>query len=146
MHADADSWLYFDRRKGGGIRHNGDFINPGFVEKVIAQHPQVEDVFVYGVPARNADPGEKEVVAAIVPRYRSTFDPSSVFSTCESDLEANFVPSFLHLVREIPKTAAEKPQERLLLEAFSEDSEDVLSRYRVTGNRASRSKDKVSSG
>ena len=27
-------WLYFDYRKGGGIRRSGDFVNPGFVEKV----------------------------------------------------------------------------------------------------------------
>ena len=128
MHADAGGWLYFDCRKGGEIRRNGDFINPGFVEKVIAEHPQVDDVFVYGVPARNASPGEKDVVAAIVPRRRSTFDADSVFSKCESELEANFVPSYLHLVSEIPKTASEKPQERFLLEAFSKDSEDVISR------------------
>lgn len=126
MHADADGWLYFDCRKGGGIRRNGDFINPGFVEKVVAQHPQVGDVFVYGVPARNASPGEKDVVAAIVPRDRGTFDADSVFSKCKSELEANFMPSYLQLVTEIPKTASEKPQERFLLEAFSEDSEDVI--------------------
>jgi crotonobetaine/carnitine-CoA ligase len=66
-HADQDGWLYFDYRRGGGIRHNGDFINPGFVEKVIAEDPQVDDVFVFGVPAASGAPGESDVVAAIVP-------------------------------------------------------------------------------
>jgi crotonobetaine/carnitine-CoA ligase len=74
-HRDADGWLYFDYRKGGGIRHNGDFVNAGFVEKVIAEHPAVSDVFVYGVPAASGAPGEKDVVAAIVPAPGVPFDP-----------------------------------------------------------------------
>ncbi len=117
-HRDEDGWFYFDYRKGGGIRHNGDFVNPGFVEKVVAEHPQVTDVFVYGVPAASGAPGEKDVVAAVVPTDPDTFDPASVFASCRLGLEGNFVPSFLQVVDEIPKTASEKPQERLLLERF----------------------------
>lgn len=128
MHTDDAGWMFFDSRKGGGIRRNGDFINTGFVEKVLAEHPQVDDVFVYGVPAKNGTPGEKDVVAAIVSHDRSTFDAESVFEKCKSDLEANFVPSYLHLVDAIPKTASEKPQERFLLDMFSEDSDDVITR------------------
>ena len=48
-HRDADGWFYFLYRKGGGIRHNGDFVNPAFVEKELAEHPAIDDVFVYGV-------------------------------------------------------------------------------------------------
>ncbi|RMD84428.1 MAG: ATP-dependent acyl-CoA ligase, partial [Candidatus Dadabacteria bacterium] len=66
-HRDEEGWFYFDYRKGGGIRHNGDFILPSYVEKVIAEHPIVTDVFVYGVPAASGAPGEKDVVAAVVP-------------------------------------------------------------------------------
>ena len=79
-HRDAEGWLFFDYRKGGGIRHNGDFINPGFVEKVIAEHPSVSDVFVYGVPAASGSPGEKDAVAAIVPVPGVRFDPADVFA------------------------------------------------------------------
>ncbi len=118
-HSDADGWLYFDYRKGGGIRHNGDFINPGFVEKVVAEDAQVDDVFVFGVPAASGAPGEKDVVAAIVPVDQAGFDPVAVFRTCRAGLEPNFVPSYLLVVDEIPKTASEKPLERLLVEAFA---------------------------
>jgi crotonobetaine/carnitine-CoA ligase len=125
-HADAEGWLFFDYRKGGGIRRHGDFINPGFVEKVIAEHPEVSDVFVYGVPAKTGAPGEKDVVAAIVPYPGGTIDPGSVFETCRKGLEANFVPSYLQVVDEIPKTASEKPQERFLLERFDPEAENVF--------------------
>lgn len=124
-HRDEDGWLYFDFRKGGGIRHNGDFINPGFVEKVLAEDPQVTDVFVYGVPAASGAPGERDVVGAVVPLDASTFDAQKVFERCRQELEANFVPSYLQVVDEIPKTASEKPQERFLLERFAPDAEGV---------------------
>ena len=47
------------------------------------------------------------------------FSPAEVFAACRKALEANFVPSYLQVVDEIPKTASEKPQERFLLEAFA---------------------------
>ncbi|CAG0969532.1 fatty-acyl-CoA synthase [Myxococcaceae bacterium] len=124
-HRDAGGWFYFDFRKGGGIRHNGDFVNPGFVEKVIAEHPQVDDVFVYGVPAASGAPGESDVVAAVVPIDAKAFDATSVFEACRKGLEPNFVPSFLQVVDEIPKTASEKPQERFLRERFAPDAPGV---------------------
>jgi crotonobetaine/carnitine-CoA ligase len=117
-HADEDGWLFFDYRVGGGIRHNGDFVNPGFVEKAIAELPEVEDVFVYGVPAASGAPGEKDVVAAIACVDGADTDTGPIFAACREKLEPNFVPSYLQVLDEIPKTASEKPQERLLLEAF----------------------------
>jgi crotonobetaine/carnitine-CoA ligase len=127
-HRDAEGWFYFDYRKGGAIRHNGDFVNAGFVEKVVAEHPQISDVFVYGVPAASGSPGEKDVVAAVVPVDPASFDAASVFRACERGLEANFVPSYLQVVPEIPKTASEKPQERFLLDRFAPDGNGVYAR------------------
>jgi len=124
-HRDTDGWLYFDYRKGSSIRHNGDFVNVGFVEKVIAEHPAVSDVFVYGVPAASGAPGEKDVVAAIVLQPGVEFSPASLFATCRQGLEPNFVPSYLQIVDEIPKTASEKPQERFLLERFKPDAPGI---------------------
>jgi crotonobetaine/carnitine-CoA ligase len=125
-HRDEEGWLFFDYRKGGGLRHNGDFVNPSYVEKVIAEHPQVSDVFVYGVEAASGAPGERDVVAAIVPEDRASFSAASVFETCRAGLESNFVPTYLQLVDEIPKTASEKPQERFLLEAFAAHPESLF--------------------
>jgi crotonobetaine/carnitine-CoA ligase len=117
-HTDEQGWFFFDYRKGGSIRHNGDFVNVGFVEKALAELPSVSDVFVYGVKAASGSPGEKDVVAAIVPSDPGAFSPADVFAACRKALEANFVPSYLQVVDEIPKTASEKPQERFLLQAF----------------------------
>ncbi len=126
VHANDEGWLFFDYRDGGGIRRNGDFINPGFVEKAIAEQDAIDDVFVYGVPASSGAPGEKDVVAAIVARDHESFDAGEVFAACRKSLESNFVPTYLQLVDEIPKTASEKPQERFLLDAFSVEASNVF--------------------
>ncbi|MHB8456502.1 MAG: AMP-binding protein, partial [Acidimicrobiales bacterium] len=132
-HRDAEGWLYFDYRKGGGLRRNGDFVSAAHVEKVIAEQDGVDDVCVYGVPAASQAPGESDVVAAVVLRtaLRSTDAdaPSrrgelerafadALFSACRRELEPNFVPSYIHFVDEIPKTISEKPITRLLVDQF----------------------------
>jgi len=124
-HQDENGWFYFDYRKGGGIRHNGDFVNPGFVEQALAEHENIDDVFVYGVPAASGAPGEQDIVAAIVASNSGSFDSELVFAHCKQHLEANFVPTYLQLVAEIPKTASEKPQARFLLEQFSVDGKGI---------------------
>ncbi len=123
-HRDEEAWLFFDYRAGGGIRHNGDFINASFVEKIIAEHPLVTDVFVYGIPAASGAPGEKDVVAAVV--FEGEADVAAVFRRCREELEPNFVPSYLQVVDAIPKTASEKPQERFLISAFDSKAGNVF--------------------
>jgi crotonobetaine/carnitine-CoA ligase len=123
-HRDEEGWLFFDCRKGGGIRHNGDFINPGFVEGTLAEHPLVDDVYVYGIPSASGAPGEMDVVAAIV-AGDPDFDPDPVFIHCRAKLEPNFVPAYLQIVGEIPKTASEKPQDRFLIATLAEKGAEV---------------------
>ena len=96
-HRDSEGWFFFDFRAGGGIRRNGDFVNAGFVEKAIAEHTAVGDVFVYGVPAASGAPGESDVVAAVVSAPGSSIDTDSVFADCRGELEANFVPTYLQV-------------------------------------------------
>ena len=56
---------------------------------------------------------------------------ASVFAACRKGLEANFVPSYLQVVDEIPKTASEKPQERFLVERFERDPASVFTEPRA---------------
>jgi len=122
---DQNGWLFFEYRKGGGIRHNGDFVNTAFVEKAIAECPEIDDVYVYGVAAASGAPGEKDVVAAVVPKAHATVDPQSLFRACRRKLESNFVPRYIQLLEQIPKTASEKPQDRFLIEAFENDKSRI---------------------
>lgn len=130
-HRDADGWLFFDYRAGGGIRHNGEFVSAGFVEKAIAELPQVADVFVYGVRAASGAPGEKDIVAAIVLAEGAAEEIPRIFAGCRAKLEANCVPSYLQVVDEIPKTTSEKPLERLLLDQFQPRASNVYTERRA---------------
>ncbi len=124
-HRDAEGWLYFDYRKGGGIRRNGEFLDPGLVEKVIAEVPEVTDVFVYGIPAASGAPGEKDLVAAVVLAPEAQGNCERILAACRAALPANFVPSYVQIVDEIPKTVSEKPLEHLLRKRFRPDAPNV---------------------
>ena len=133
---DEQGWFYFLYREGGGIRRNGDFIDPAPIEKKLAEHAQIRDVFVYGVPALSGSVGEKDIVAAIVvakgndspsEQASADFNSAAIFDYCRQHLPSNTVPSYLQCIDEIPKTASEKPQERFLLEQFSTQSTTVFS-------------------
>ncbi|CAB3798425.1 AMP-binding protein [Pararobbsia alpina] len=126
VHENAEGWLFFEYRKGGGLRHDGDFVNPGFVEKTIADSGLVDDVYAWGIAAASGAPGEKDVVVAVVPKSGNDFDAQALFRICRQTLEANCVPSFVQVVEAIPKTASEKPQDRILLEHFNTASEAVF--------------------
>lgn len=135
-HRSADGWLYFGYRSGDAIRHNGEFIDPGQVEKVIAEHPTVDDVFVYGIESAGGAPGERDVVAAVVPRNRAVFDPDALYRHCGLQLDSGAVPSYLQVMDEIPKTASEKPLKRLCEEALTTQPDRVIARAGNISTRA----------
>jgi len=125
VHRDENGWFLFDFRKGGGLRRQGDFIMPEYVEGVIAGHPHVTDVCVYGVKAVSGAPGESDLVAAIVPTGGDDPDIKGIFDFCMTYLERNSVPSYIQVVSEIPKTASEKNLDRLLREELNPRAKNV---------------------
>lgn len=122
---DEQGWLFFSHRDGAAIRRNGDFINPGDIEAEIATIEGVADVCVYGVATADNAPGEREVVAAIVAKDADR-NPSSVFDHCRQKLGPTTIPSYIHYVREIPKTASEKPIERQLVDLLRTDDQSLF--------------------
>lgn len=124
-HRDERGWLFFDHRKGSELRRHGDFIPPDMVEKVIAEAGEVSDVYVYGVPAATGAPGESDLVAAVSPFPGKTPDPARIFAACRERLPRNFVPSYIQVLPEIPKTPSEKPRDHALKSSFSPDAGNV---------------------
>jgi crotonobetaine/carnitine-CoA ligase len=97
------------------------------VEKALSEDASISDAYVYGAAlSTGLAPGEKEVIAAIVPADEESFDVRSVLSDCRGKLDRNSVPDFIQVVNAIPKTASEKPIERLLLEALDVNAENVF--------------------
>lgn len=125
-HRDEKGFFYFDFRKGGGLRRQGDFIQPDYVEKIIGEHESVSEVCVYGVPAASGAPGESDLVAAIAPFSGKKIDVDSLYALCLKKLERNSVPSYFQIVDEIPKTITEKALDRVLKEQFRPDAPNVV--------------------
>jgi crotonobetaine/carnitine-CoA ligase len=96
-----------------------------YVDGVIAEHPDVSDVCVFGIKAASGAPGESDLVAAIVPVEGRTPDIKDIFEYCRVKLEHNSVPSFIQIVTEIPKTASEKNLSRRLQETFDPRDDNV---------------------
>lgn len=115
-HKDEGGWVYFDYRDGDGIRRNGEFVDPALIEKAIAELDDVADVYVYGYVTEGCAPGEKEIAAAVVPVNPDSFDIDVLRRQCRQALPTNLVPTSIQCVEEIPKTASEKPLERVLRE------------------------------
>jgi crotonobetaine/carnitine-CoA ligase len=107
------------------LRRQGEFIIPEYVEGVIAEHPDVSDVCVFGIKAASGAPGESDLVAAIVPVEDRDPNIKRIFDHCRARLERNSVPSYIQVVTEIPKTASEKNLGRLLQETFEPEADDV---------------------
>ncbi len=125
VHKDKQGWYYFDYRKGTELRRAGDFIQPDHVEAVLGKHPAVSEVCVYGIAAASGAPGESDLVAAVTPFEGISIDPASVYELCKKELEPNYIPSYLQIVTEIPKSISEKALDRVLRGEFSPDGENV---------------------
>ncbi len=132
-HMDAEGWLYFDCRKGGELRRHGDFVPQDVIEKVVGEIDDVSEVFVYGVPARTGAPGESDIVAAVSPFPGKTVDSRRIFEECRRKLPANFCPTFVQVLPDIPKTPSEKPKEQLLRTTFRPDGTGVFTEGGASG-------------
>ncbi|WP_054371421.1 AMP-binding protein [Rhodococcus rhodochrous] len=129
VYRDADGWLFFGHRKEeGGMRKLGEFISASYIQRVLAEHPDVLDVYIFGVPARSEAPGETDVVAAVVPAGGAAIDVADLFGLAELKLERSHIPDFIWIVDELPRTVSEKVQSRVLVESFDESDESVFSR------------------
>ena len=125
VHYDEKGWFYFDFRKGSELRKAGDFVQPEYLEAVMSKHPDISEVCVFGIPAESGAPGESDIVAAVKPFEEKSVDVNSIFEFCRQNLEANFVPLYIWVVDEIPKTPSEKLLRRVLKDNFDKNGQNV---------------------
>lgn len=98
-------------RKDTFVNVGGRKVNPRRVERVIAEHPGVREVFVYGGTAR-AD--EEEIHAALV--LGPDAETGDVVEFCRSRLMPYEVPHHVHALRALPRTGMGKVDLCRLLE------------------------------
>jgi acyl-CoA synthetase (AMP-forming)/AMP-acid ligase II len=108
---DGDGYLYITDRIKDMIISGGENIYPAEIERVVAEHPQIQDVAVIGVP----DERWGEVGHAVI-RLRSgtSCDAEEIRVFARTQLAAYKVPRHVTVVDDYPRTAAGKVQKHIL--------------------------------
>jgi acyl-CoA synthetase (AMP-forming)/AMP-acid ligase II len=112
---DGDGYLQLVGRLKEMILRGGENIAPAEVEDVLRAHPAVVDVACFGLP----DDKYGELVAAAV-SLNGAADAGELAAHCHERLAAFKVPSVIHILDEVPRTATGKLQRRRIAALFVE--------------------------
>jgi long-chain acyl-CoA synthetase len=115
---DGDGYLYLTDRKANMIISGGINIYPQECENLLATHPKVHDVAVFGVP--NEEFGE-EVKAVVQPHDMRDAGPTleaELIAFCRQHLSAIKCPRSVDFEAELPREPTGKLEKRLLRERY----------------------------
>jgi len=107
-----DGSLWFVDRYAERIRRRGENVASAEVERVLLEHPGVEDVAVVAVRAEGPG-GEDEIKAVLV----GSADVEAIWAWCDERLPYFAVPRYVEFVDALPKTPTAKVRKTELREA-----------------------------
>lgn len=105
VRVDDGGSLWFVDRFADRIRRRGENVASADVERVLVEHPGVDEAAVVAVRAEETG-GEDEIMAVVV----GTADPESIWAWCDERLPHFAVPRYVELVPALPKTPTAKVQ------------------------------------
>jgi carnitine-CoA ligase len=109
---DEDGWFYFVDRMKDALRRRGENISSFEVEAQVAQHPDVEQVAVIGVPSELS---EDEVKAVIVRRPGSRLSAEELIEYLIPRMTDFMVPRYVEFVESLPQTEATARTQKAIL-------------------------------
>jgi crotonobetaine/carnitine-CoA ligase len=102
---DEDGFLWFVERGTDSIRRRGENVSAWEVERVLADHPDLLEAAVYGVPS---ELGGQEVMVAVVPRPGLEVTPAALLDYCTGKMPHFAVPRFVRLMDRLPRSHAQR--------------------------------------
>jgi acyl-CoA synthetase (AMP-forming)/AMP-acid ligase II len=114
-HMDADGYLYVTDRIKDMIVSGGENIYPAEIERVLAEHPTVDDVAVIGVPDERWGEVPKAVVVAA---QGADVDPDALIAYCREHLAVYKCPKTVDVVDELPRNLTGKILKKQLREPY----------------------------
>src|SRR5690606_9430844 len=108
---DDDDFIWFVGRKKDIIRKRGENISGAELDRVVGNHPCVQEAAAIAVPA---ELGEDEILVAVVPRPDSHITAQEIAAWCAARLARIKVPRFVVFVDELPHTATHRVEKHKL--------------------------------
>ena len=110
---DTDGWVYFAGRTSDWLRVDGENFPAAPIEAIVARHPDIRLVSVYGVPDVNSG---DQVMAAVVLGDGLHFDGRAfaAWIDAQPDLSPKWRPRYVRVTRALPTTPTNKVLTRTL--------------------------------
>lgn len=125
-HLDEEGLIHLVGRTRDIIIVNALVVYAGPIERVLAEHPDVDQAYVVGAPD---DLTGEAIHAFVVPSLGRTADRDALFALVRAELGEESVPRTITEVSSVPVAASGKPDKRALLAGLarrSEGREDAL--------------------
>ena len=116
---DGDGYFYLVDRKRDMYISGGENVYPAEVERVLRNHPSIEDIAVVGVPAETW--GEVGY-AFVVPKQGSDLAPEDVIDFCDGNLAHYKWPKRVIIKKDFPRTALGKVRKTALKQDYLEEN------------------------
>ncbi|MGY8667867.1 AMP-binding protein [Bradyrhizobium sp. UFLA05-109] len=114
---DEDGFIFFLGRKKDSLRRRGENISAWEVERVINDHPAVEESALIGVPNELADEDLKLFVKL---KLGQDLGAAELLGWCEPRLAAFQIPRFVAFVDDFCKTPTQRIQKQFLSKAIDD--------------------------
>lgn len=150
VYVDADGYVYFAGRASTWMRVGGENLAAAPIERVLARHPQISEVAVYGVPSPDG-PGDEVAAAVVLAATAAGVDgPDGIgrggtaegngrqaaaasfaaglreFLAAQDDLAPRQWPRYVRITGALPRTASFKIRARDLTAQGTAAGTDVL--------------------
>lgn len=102
---DEDGYFYFIGRKKDSVRRRGENVSAWEVERVINQHPAVEESALVGVPSELGEDDLKIVLRLV---KGATLEPLDLIRWCEGRMPYFQVPRYVAFVDDFPRTPTQR--------------------------------------
>lgn len=127
---DDDGYFYFVDRKQYAISKQNETISSFEIERIITDHPEIQEVSVFGVSSERDD---EDIKAVVVPKQDANLTPVDIIQHCEEHLPYFKLPRYVELVEELPKTPTERVKKYKLKQQSNRNVWDRENGYELIG-------------
>jgi crotonobetaine/carnitine-CoA ligase len=125
---DAEGDIFYLGRKKDSLRRRGENIAAYEVERLLNQHPDVEESAIIGVPNELQD---EDIKAVLRLREGASLNPLDLIRWCEGRMAYFQIPRFIAIVEEFPRTPSQRIRKELLLRDVADCWDLEKSGYRL---------------